>query len=63
MCVHSESIIPVAIKISVLIPWGRKCYHFHFYLFLSQCHLVYILCIFFKCHIILEYQCICNTFT
>ena len=33
---------------SVLIPWGRKCYHFHFYLFLSQCHLVYILCIFFK---------------
>ena len=48
MCIHLESISPVAIKMSVLIPWGRKCYHFHFYLFLSLCHLVYILCIFLK---------------
>ena len=54
MCEHSESISPVAIEMSVLIPWGRKCNHFHLYLFLSHCHLVYILCIFFKCHNILE---------
>ena len=44
MCVHSESISPMAIKRSVLIPRGRKCQHFH--LFLSHCHLIYILCIF-----------------
>ena len=62
MCVHSESISPVAIKMSVLIPWGRKCYYIHFYFYLSQCHLVYILCIFFKWHNILEQQCIYNTF-
>ena len=54
MCVHSESISLVAIKMSVLIPWGRKYYYFHLYFYVSQCHLVYILCIFFKCHNILE---------
>ena len=54
MCVYSDSISPVAIKMSVLIPWGRKCYYFHFYLFLSQCNLVYICVYFLKCHNILE---------
>ena len=53
MCIHSESISPVAIKMSVLMTWGKMFAFTLLVIFISLSFRFYFVYI-FKCHNILE---------